>query len=61
MSKKLNWTNLDDVFPVHEQVEDVGHGGGCPAASLGVELIETLGRVGESVWGGAVLYPVSLL
>ena len=61
MSKKLNRTNLDDMFPVHEQVEDVGHGGGGPAAPLGVELIETLGRVCEGVRGGAVLYPVSLL
>ena len=49
------------MFPVHEQVEDVGHGGGCPAAPLGVELVETLGSVGEGVRGGTVLYPVSLL
>ena len=52
---------LGDVSPALQQVDDVGHGGGRPASSLVVELVEAFRGVGERVRGGAVLHPVSLL
>ena len=52
---------LGDVPPALQQVDDVGHGGGRPASSLVVELVEAFRGVRERVRGGAVLHAVPLL
>lgn len=45
----------DGALVVEQQVEDVGHGGGHPAAALVEELAEALGAVRVGVAGRRVL------
>ena len=44
-----------------QQVDAIHHGGGTPASSLIVELVECFRGIGEGVGGGGVLDPVALL
>ena len=53
--------DLDRVLVVHEEVHDVRHGGGDPAAPLVVELGEALRAVRVGVARGRVLHPVPAL
>jgi hypothetical protein len=53
--------DFNGPFVVHEQIHDVGHGGGNPTSSLVVKLIETFWAVRVSIAGCGVLNPVSTL
>ena len=46
---------------ISEQIDDIGDGGRHPSTPLVEELIESLGRIGQSVRGSTVIDSVAFL